>query len=103
MEWVDDEETMELLDSVMQSIVLHFNPFLDCLYKHEGDLMNPNYFVLFAIGKLGVYYNQARDENFSYKECLMHGLAQVANDPSTQDFISMFVGNGIHNGVTGNE
>lgn len=101
MEWLDDENAIGRLDELMKSLNDSLIPFLDCLHQFEGD--NPNYFLLYIIGKLAIYYERAKTEHDNFKECLMVSLAAVADDPHTQQFVSQFVGDKVHEGLTGYE
>ena len=101
MEWLDDELTMERLDELMKSLNTSLIPFLDNLHDFEGD--NPNYFLLYIIGKLAIYYEKEKIENDNFKECLLASLSAVADDPHTQQFVSQFVGDKVHEGLTGYE
>jgi len=101
MEWMDDEVAMQKLDDLMKSLNDSLIPFLDILHTFECE--NPNYFLLFMTGKLVIFYDRAKNNGCDHKDALIESLTAVAEDAHTQQFISQFVGDKIHEGLTGYE
>tara|TARA_R100000231_G_scaffold118272_1_gene88408 strand:- start:246 stop:554 length:309 start_codon:yes stop_codon:yes gene_type:complete len=89
--WQQDDETMQALDDWLQSQQKPLNTFMEHIMAYAGE--ETHWALLVVYGKFVMFYNQLIDSgDCSIQEAFAQALANIANDPLTQQIVGQMIG-----------
>ena len=89
--WQQDDDTMQALDDWLQSQQKPLNTFMEHIMQHAGE--ETHWALLVVYGKFVMYYNQLiKSGDCTIQESFAQALANIANDPLTQQIVGQMIG-----------
>ncbi len=89
--WQQDDDTMQALDDWLQSQQKPLNNFMEHIMQHAGE--ETHWALLVVYGKFVMYYNQLINSgDCTIQESFAQALANIANDPLTQQIVGQMIG-----------
>jgi len=89
--WQQDDETMQALDDWLQSQQKPLNAFMENIMQFAGE--ETHWALLVVYGKFVMEYNLLIDTgDCSIQESFAQALANIANDPLTQQIVGQMIG-----------
>ena len=89
--WQQDPDTMQALDDWLQSQQKPLNNFMEHIMQFSGE--ETHWALLVVYGKFVMTYSHLMDlGDCSINEAFSQALANIANDPLTQQIVGQMIG-----------